>query len=249
MKNIKSKFKKFFNKVLNIFFPEKLKCIFCSDDVPNFDEKPYCEECESVIPFNNGHKCKICDMEILGQGEVCDFCKKNKRDFDRAYSPFKYENEVRKVVLNFKSKNAKYLAEPMARMMLKDMPESMKNFDLIIPVPSSQKTIKERGYNQSELLAREIGRITGIEVNSEILIKHKETQAQKELSFSQRKNNLKDAFKLISRKELKDKNILLVDDVMTTCATANLCGSLLKRHCNKVYVVVFARNTIKSIKK
>ena len=66
----------------------------------------------------------LCDMEIIGQGEVCDFCKKNKKSFDKAYAPFKYENEIRKVTLNFKSKNAKYLAEPMANLMLKDLPES-----------------------------------------------------------------------------------------------------------------------------
>jgi competence protein ComFC len=188
-------------------------------------------------------------MEIIGQGDVCDFCKKNKKSFDKAYAPFKYEGEVRKVTLNFKSKNAKYLAEPMANLMLKDMPENMKDFDYIIPVPCSESTLKTRGYNQSELLANEISKKTNKEILTNILIKHKDTKAQKELSFNERKKNLKDAFKIKNKKIIKDKIILLVDDVMTTCATANLCSDLLKHHCKKVYVLIFARNTINSIKK
>ena len=101
--------------------------------------------------------------------------------------------------------------------------------------------IKKRGYNQSLLLAKEIGKILNKPVREDLLIKVKDNLPQKELNFKDRQENLKGVFRTINRKELKDKNILLVDDVMTTSATANICSDLLKRHCKKVFVSVFAR--------
>lgn len=239
----------FLDKLLNLLFPKNLKCIFCGKDIPNFNEKPYCDHCEKNLPFNNGHKCKICDMEIVGEGEVCELCKTNHKSFDKACSVFKYEGKVRNIILKLKDSNAKYLVHPMAKLMSNTLPDSMKDFDLIIPVPSSAKSMKKRGYNHAKLLAEEISKLTNVEMRSDILIKHKETLPQKSLSFKERHKNLVDAFKLTSRKDIKDKTILLIDDVMTTSATSNACSHLLKRHCKKVYVLTFARNTINFDKK
>ena len=232
------------NKILNLLFPEKLKCIFCGKDIPNFEEKQYCEQCEKDLPFNNGNKCKICDMEIIGEGDVCEFCKTNHKNFGKSCAVFKYEDKVRNLILKLKDSNAKYLAYPMAKLMTSALPESMKDFNLIIPVPSSEKSMKKRKYNHADLLAKEISKLTNVEVKSDILVKHKETSPQKTLTFKERQKNLTNAFKLTRRKDLKDKIILLIDDVMTTSATANICSKLLKKHCKKVYVLVFARNTI-----
>lgn len=241
---MKNFLKKILNKISNLLFPEKIKCIFCGKDIPDFENKPYCNECEETLPFNNDHRCKICDMEIIGKGEVCEFCKHTKKSFDKSRAVFKYEDTVRKTVLKFKNNNAKYLSYPMARLMTDSLTDNMKDFDLILPVPLTEKALKKRGYNQSFLLANEIGKLTNKPVRDDILLKIKDTLPQKELSFKDRKKNLIGAFKVLHRKEIKDKNILLIDDVMTTSATANCCSDLLKRHCKKVYVLVFARNTI-----
>ncbi len=236
-------------KILNLLFPEKIKCIFCGKDVPDFENMPYCDECESNLPFNNEHRCKICDMEIVGSGEVCEFCKHNKKFFDKARAPFKYEGAIRSTVLKFKNDNAKYLAYPTALLMTKSLPDEMKDIDLIIPVPITENVLKKRGYNQSLLLANEIGKMLDKQVRSDILLKIKDTPAQKELSFNDRKQNLVGAFKVLHRKDIRDKKILLVDDVMTTAATANCCCDLLKHHCKKVFVLTFARNVINFDKK
>lgn len=246
---MKEFFKTLMKKITNLLFPEKIKCAFCGKDVPDFDNKPYCDECEENLPFNNEHRCKICDMEIVGKGDICDFCKHNKKSFDKARAPFKYEGTIRSTVLKFKNDNAKYLAYPMALLMSNSLPNEMKDFDLIVPVPTTEKVLKKRGYNQSLLLANEIGKLMDKPVRSDILLKIKDTPAQKELSFKDRKKNLVGAFKILHRKDIKDKKILLIDDVMTTSATANCCGNLLKHHCNKVFVLTFARNVINFDKK
>lgn len=243
-----TKAKDFFDNVLNFFFPKKLKCIFCGKDVPNFDEKPYCEECENLDIFNIGHKCKCCDLKFPGEGEYCDFCKKNQKTFDSSHVPFIYEGGVRNAILRLKSSNAKYLVEPMGKLMANRLLEDKVDFDLIIPVPSSAKTMNKRKYNQAELLATEIGKITNKPVRTDILLKTKETQHQKELGFDDRQKNLAGAFSIYNWRDIENKKILLVDDILTTCATANRCSKLLKKHCLAVHVTCFARNMYKNKK-
>lgn len=240
--------KKILNKLANLLFPEKIKCMFCGKDIPDFDNKPYCDECENTLPFNKDNRCKICDLEIISNSKICDYCKHTHKTFDKARAPFKYEARVRKTVLKLKSDNAKYLAVPMAKLMVNSLDEDMKEIDFIIPVPMTDKSIKRRGYNQASLLANEIGKILNKPVRSDILIKVKDSNPQKELNFKDRQNNLKGVFSINNRKDIKSKNILLVDDVMTTSATANICSDLLKRHCNKVFVSVFARSMVKNNK-
>ena len=233
-----------FKAINQALFPEEIKCIFCDKDINHFPEKPYCDECERTLPFNNGKRCKKCDMEIYGESEVCDFCKSNHKIFDKTRAVFKYDDVVRRTVINFKDSNQKYLAKPMAFLMFQSLTDDMQNFDVIIPIPLSEKSLKKRHYNQSELLAKEISKLSNKPILTDVLLKTKETQHQKELSYKDRQKNLSEAFKIEHRKEIKDKNILLVDDVMTTGATANTCSEILKKFCKKVYVVTFARNTL-----
>ncbi len=238
-----------FDKITDLFFPKKIKCIFCGKDINNFEEKPYCDDCEKKLPFNNGHRCKLCDMEIAETEDVCEICKHSHKPFDKVHASFKYENQIRQIILKFKSDNGKYLAEPMARLMFETLPQDMLDFDFVVPIPMTEESIKARGYNQATLLAREIARLANKPLREDILLKPKETAHQKELNFKDRQKNLIGVFKVANRKELKNKKILLIDDVMTTSATATVCSDLLKRHCNKVFVAVFARNTIKFDKK
>lgn len=239
--------KKFFNKILNLFFPSKLKCIFCKEDVKDFEHDPICDNCKKDEILNNSSKrCKICDQPFYGEGEICEFCKKNHKKFLKATAPFIYIGKVKNLVLRFKSDNAKYLSYPMAKLMAERLKsENMLDFDVIIPVPLSEKSLKKRGYNQALLLALDLGKIFGKPVLSDALVKIKETQHQKELNFTSRQKNLIHAFTTNNNKALKDKNILLVDDVLTTCATTSSCSEILQKYVNKIYVVAFARSILK----
>ena len=242
MKNFFAKLKKL---VYSILFPEEIKCIFCGKDIPDFENQPYCQDCEKTLPFNNSEKrCKICDMEIAGESEVCDICKNHHKAFDKTRAVFKYEGIVRKRIINLKSDKQTYLAKPLACLMVKALPEDMKNFDVIIPIPLSEKSFKKRGYNQSELLAIELQKHAEKPLLTNVLIKDKDTKAQKNLSFKERQENMVGVFKIKNRKLIKDKIVLLVDDVMTTSATTNVASDVLKKFARKVYVLTIARKTI-----
>lgn len=243
MKNI---LKSFGNFILSLFFPADLKCMFCSCDIPDAKNKPYCEDCEIEAPFNKGQRCKICDVEISGDSEVCDFCKSFHKQFDKAVSAMRYEGSAKRVVLKLKNDNARYLAPKMAKLMFDRLSEENINVDVVIPVPLSQKSMAKRKYNQSELLAKEIAPLLNKPMDTESFAKIHDTKHQKELTYSDRQKNLHSAFKVLNKKNVFGKNILLVDDVITTGATANECAKTLKKYCEKVYVVSFARSPYKN---
>lgn len=243
---MKNKLKNCWNKILEFLFPSNLKCIFCGRDVPSKDFC-CCEDCLHKLPFNIGQKCKICDDEIFGDGSICDNCKSHHKKFDKAIAPFVYEGDVKKIVLKLKNDNAKYLTPHMAKFMVNRLKQETFSFDLILPVPLSQKSLNKRKYNQASLLAEEIAKLTNSAYNNTVLIKEKETKHQKELGFLDRQNNLHNAFKVVDKNAIINKNILLVDDVMTTGATSNECAKTLKKYANKVYVLTFARNRLTKI--
>ena len=85
--------KNFMEKALNIFFPKKLKCMFCGRDI-DYKNKPYCDFCEKEKFFNNSkYRCKICDTPVVGEVEYCDNCKQNHKSFDKAVCPFVSRDE------------------------------------------------------------------------------------------------------------------------------------------------------------
>lgn len=246
IENFKKAVVKYWNAFLEVLFPSNLKCLFCNADIPDHDKQVYCSSCETTAPFNRGKRCKICDCEMEGDGDVCDGCLEYKKHFDKAVAPMKYEGPAKALILKLKNDNAAYLAPDMARLMSDRLNQESFSFDLIIPVPLSQKSLAKRKYNQSQLLADELGKIFDKPVDDSVLIKIKETKHQKNLNISQRKTNLHGAFKIQNKRAVFGKNVLLVDDVVTTGATANECSSVLKKYAKRVWVVCFARNPLKN---
>ena len=236
---MKEFFKKIYDKILNIFFPKDIKCLFCGRDIN--EGELYCDDCAKNAPFNNGKRCLLCDEQIFGEGDVCEECKHRHNYFDRILSPMKYESEAVGAVKRLKQNRGLYLAPKMAKLMLKRLQEEKLSFDLIIPVPLFEKSLKARGYNQSELIAEQLSKMLNVPMNNSALIKIKSTHEQKNLPFAKRKNNIIGAFKVADKKAIFKKSILLVDDVVTTCATVNECAKVLKKYASKVYVVSFAR--------
>jgi ComF family protein len=100
-------------------------------------------------------------------------------------------------------------------------------FDLLIPVPLHRERLRERGFNQALLLAKELSRLTGIAYRKKILQKKKPTLPQVNLSGAERERGVRGSFEVIEREELEGRSILLVDDVYTTGATVNECSKML----------------------
>lgn len=232
--------KKIWNWILEIFFPSNLKCIFCGRDIPD-PKICYCDECEEKLHFESDKRCKLCDDILHGDSIVCDNCKSHRKAFDRAISVYPYIDMVKKVILKFKDSNAKYLAPHMAQLMNDRLKQTDIEFDIIIPMPLSKKSFSKRKFNQAQMLAEELSKLCNLPVETKCFEKVKETKHQKELGFFDRQKNLHHAFKVTDKTKILNKSILLVDDVMTTGATANECAKELKKFANKVFVITFAR--------
>ena len=234
------KIKNTINKILNVIFPNEIKCIFCGKELP--EDTLYCDECKRSGILNIGNKCTKCDTIIKEGNIICDNCRDYKHAFDRCFAPLIYDGVVRKAIISFKSDNAKYLAKPFAKLMYQRLLEENISFDYIIPVPSHKKTIKKRGYNPAQLLADELSKLTDKPV-LDILIKNVITKKQKDLSFRDRQSNLENSIIVSDKKPVKNKNILIVDDIITTGATINVCAKLLT-NANNIYACSIARTRI-----
>lgn len=243
-----SKFSCFLKKISTFFekylFPEDIKCIFCGKDISHFYEQPYCNSCKKLLHFNNSHRCKICDEPIQNEATICDNCQRNKRSFQKIYCPLIYQGILRSSLISYKNDNKRYLAKGYAKIIYDYIGENFKHFDFITFVPITKERLKERSFNQSKQIALKLGELTNLPV-IDCLEKIKETRPQKKLNYKERSENLKGSFRLIKKDEIKNKNCLLVDDIITTCATVDECSKILKQQVRNVYVTAVARNKIK----
>lgn len=212
------------NLILNLIFPPK--CIFCKDIMKLTCKTEICEKCYSKIPF-------ILEPKIIFKSKYCDgfiACCKYKGIIKRAIKDYKYYN---------KSSYYRSLATVINRT-LENMTNELK-FDIIIGVPLHNKKLIQRGYNQSELIANHLSKLTGVLHKSNLIKRIRYTNSQSFLNKAERYVNIKDAFSITNSEEIEGKNILLVDDILTTGNTLNECSKTLKEFgANKVYAVVVA---------
>lgn len=217
MKREKKSDVSFFEKLIRLVYPAK--CMVC-DMILNEDTSMYlCEPCKKNLPlYPRGFK-KSIQMPYV----------------DGTFAAFYYKNGVETAIHNMKFKNHPKLAQTMGRLLCEELlkQESLPNFDYIVPVPMHQKKKRQRGYNQAELVAKEVGRILGKEVRTDILMKTQYTKPQVLLKREERLRNLESAFTVNDNTTIKNtqnKHILLVDDVLTTGTTINTCARILKEN-------------------
>lgn len=153
-------------------------------------------------------------------------CRSGLRGFDAAYSFGSYAGALRQLIHLLKYDRMRPLAQPLSAYLLRSLPRD-EAFDFIVPVPLHWRRQWNRGFNQSELLARALSRSTGIPV-SRVLRRVKAGDAQAGLSNSARRRNVNQAFRCSAGEALRGKRILLLDDVMTTGSTAASCARSLK---------------------
>lgn len=232
--------KKFFNDLFNIISPEGIKCIICDNELDHNNSFCMCKSCFQKLPTIK-KACIRCGAEIFSKANLCLDCKQEQRMFDRALSPFNYEDEIVNLVYRFKYGGEQYLAKYLAFFMIQKIIEENLNFDIIIPVPLSKKRKKLRTFNQAELLAKYIAQSLNKPLDTTSIIRVKDTLTQTHLTKQQRVENLKDAFKVENKDKIKGKKILLVDDIFTTGSTSNEIAKVLKdNNSSNVYLVTFA---------
>ena len=215
-----------------------LACANCGADL--FSDGHFCERCLETLPFNLGHTCEKCGRAVGEDYPVCLECKAAMPLYTAARSAFVYEGDVVRLIKKFKT-GAKYLAQAFAERMLFALTTDFADADLLAFVPMSEGAEKKRGYNQAKLLAEALSASAGIPAERELLVKTHDTPAQKELSRRERAENLKGCFRVHQRKLCRGKNIVLVDDVMTTGATADaVSAALFAAGAKKVYLLTAA---------
>ena len=212
--------------------------------------------------------CGICGK--LGEGDLCKKCGKDlekylinakekvlidlmENDFNKdinydiinKFHIFRYEDVIRKLIIQYKFNDKSYLYKMFCEFILKDKKafDFIKSYDIIIPVPIHKKRMKKRGYNQSELIVKELAKRVKIEPGIKILVKTINNKPQSTLSGKLRKENTKNVYKLIDQEKINNKKILLFDDIYTTGATANECILELKKaEPKKIGIITLAKD-------
>lgn len=236
--------KKFFKRVLNLFFPEHTTCNLCGAELNHENGSDICDNCESnVLHKISGKVCLSCGEPIFDMGDFCIRCKTKQPNYTMARASFVYDDATRKLIKGFKESGKKYIAKTLAFYMAKTYEENKMVADVITYVPMSKKRYKERGFNQAYLLAKELGEILKLEVSNS-LVKTKNTEHQTGMNYKQRQQNLKDSFCVVNKDDFANRRVLLVDDVYTTGATVKECsGILLKSAKAKSVLVLTACHT------
>lgn len=244
LKNIKSimLYMKLFETILDVIFPRTFKCVICNGEISKSKPPYICDRCLKTLPYNNGKICLKCGSPIYSMADYCVNCKDNIRYFSAARAPFLYSDSIVQMVHDFKYNNKKYLFESVAALMADCYSKNNFNAELIIPVPASKARVKQRGYNQVELIGEHLSKILNVPQICNALIKASDTQPQTSLTYFERQKNLLGSIYVNDKSLVKGKIVLLIDDVLTTGATVNYCSELLKlAGAKEVLVLTLAR--------
>jgi ComF family protein len=205
-----------------------------------------CPDClREPKPFIAEHFCVSCGTPFLNRHPLdeegrCGLCRSGARGFDAAWCYGEYGGALRKLIHLFKYRRMRPLAKPLGILIALGLPRGVE-FDVVVPVPLHWMRRWRRGFNQSELLGRAVARRCGIPVLA-ALRRRRATRAQAGLTNAGRRENVDGAFEQNRRCSLEGKRVLLIDDVMTTGATAAACAKVLRRAGAKsVAVLALAR--------
>ena len=188
--------------------------------------------------------CKKCAIEIK-KYEINLINKNKKMYFNESMHIFKYNEIIRQRLIEYKFQDKSYMYKTFAKIILKNKKVCgfLEKYDIIIPVPIHKKRRLKRGYNQTELIVKEICKNISLELKTDVLIKQKNIIAQSELNKNERKQNIKNAFEIKSINEIIDKKILLFDDIYTTGSTVNECSKILRKAgAKQIGVVTIAKD-------
>lgn len=210
--------------ILTLIYPDRYTCLICNQYSLN---NCICRECNKKL-------------EIINQ----DFRMKSGNESYRCFSVFKYSGEVTDIIKKLKYGNKFSLVPFLGEYMTELIRSKNIDFDIITFVPMTSRRKKHRGFNQAQLLAEEVGKRINKPVDK-ILKKEKNTKDQIGLNDEERWKNVSKCFQLNGNVDVKDKVILLIDDVITTGATTINCGEILKKHgAKEIYILTVAKSIV-----
>lgn len=212
------------------------------DCVLDFIFPPVCGICLNTC---NKYICDDC-MELINFKSINKIDKYTDKFFTKHLYIFEYEGIIRQRILDYKFKEKSYLYKTFTQTIVNNEKnlDFIKEYGVIIPVPIHKNRKKSRGYNQSELIVKEIARnIKDIKLELKILYKKENIKAQSSLNKVQRMENIKNVFLVKNEYKIKNKKVLLLDDIFTTGSTVNECSKkLIEAGCKEVGVITIAKD-------
>lgn len=212
---------------------------------------PICGICGKI---NKNFLCIKCQKQLEKQSKF-QVEQKISYYFQEHLYIFEYQGMIRKMLIDYKFQEKSYLYKTIVKFLLKNKKffQNLESYNTIVPVPISRKRYKERGYNQSELIAKELAMELSkmrkmdsnfeIKYNNNCLFKTKNIIEQSKLNQEERQENIQGVYELCNEKELFEKSILLIDDIYTTGSTVNECSKILSRaNPKKIGVLTIAKD-------
>ena len=210
------------NAVLEIVYP-----IYCGGCGKAGDT--ICKNClDSFTMLEDDLTCPVCGRQV-GSKIVCGECIQHERGFEEGYFGFTFEGKLRDAIHSFKFQGRQDVGKRLVHVIREKIVSFSDRFDCIIPIPVTEKRLRERGFNQSFIIGDEISKITGNPIYHSILYKVRETKDQFSLHIDERRKNVKGVFTAKDMDRIKAKRVLLVDDLFTTGYTAKEASRVLKK--------------------
>ena len=219
---------------LNLLFPQW--CVGCGKEGDFI-----CYSCRQSLPRIMPPLCPRCGRP-QPSGILCPSCVSWQAEIDGIRSPFRFDGVMRQAIHQLKYRNLRALAQPLAKLLNDYLGTNPMPGEVLVPVPLHHKRLRERGYNQSSLLTKELGKLINLPVVDDCLIRLRHAPPQARTStVDERQSNVAGAFTCRDRR-LQDKQVLLIDDVSTSGATLDACAAALKAGgATSVWGLVLAR--------
>ncbi|HEX3952147.1 MAG TPA: ComF family protein [Stellaceae bacterium] len=207
------------------------RCLACGAIVDEPDA--LCPPCWSAMNFFAPPWCAVCGLPFphpMGEGAVCADCARERHSWERARAVLRYDKYSRQLVLALKHGDRTHLAGALGRWMHRAGNEMLDGVDLLVPVPLHWTRLFARRYNQAGLLAHAIHAAGGPAVAPDWLLRRRRTPSQGRLGVAGRARNVRGAFAMRPGRSVAGKRVVVIDDVLTTGATAEECARVLRRN-------------------
>ncbi|MFJ3487070.1 ComF family protein [Pseudomonas sp. NPDC090202] len=218
-------------------------CLLCDEQTDS--PTPICTPCESELPWLMDC-CEHCALPLPMSGLTCAHCTRQPPAFNEVVVPWLYDFPIDALVTRFKHQGkwplGRLLGELLGQHLQDRFEQGLPRPDILIPVPLARQRMRQRGYNQAAMLAHWLGEQLQLPVQERAVQRLKNTPAQQGLNAKARKRNLRDAFAVVQPEAIEGRHIALIDDVLTTGATADaLARLLINAGARKVDVYCLAR--------
>lgn len=227
--------------LIDLIYPPT--CISCKK--PTHDHGTLCTDCWNEIDFISSPNCTICSTPMPHSSAsplICGTCLNSPPNYHRARSLFSYDENSKRIITRLKYYDKTHIAKHVSQWLYNRQQDFICESELIIPVPLHKKRLNSRKFNQSTLIAKHLSKKTNIPFIADALIRTKNSTPQTNLTFKQRTKNLNNCFIQNPKRNIQNKRVLLVDDVITTGTTVYQCTkTLLKAGAKEVNVLTVAK--------